>query len=59
MCIFNIYVHVYQMLRPNPQTRATLDFILSDPYVVGAGGTVSRRVTYSKTFFDTVMEVSC
>ncbi|KAG5179971.1 kinase-like domain-containing protein [Tribonema minus] len=47
-----------QMLCTRPKERLSLDLLLSDPYVVGAGGIVSRRNENSRTFFDTIVSES-
>lgn len=44
------------MLKRKPSERLALDFLLSDPYITGAGGMVSRKSELSRTYFDAVVE---
>jgi serine/threonine protein phosphatase PrpC/serine/threonine protein kinase len=43
------------MLAKDPEKRTSLDAVLSDPYILGAGGTVSAKAPMSRTFFEDVV----
>ncbi|CAM9709994.1 unnamed protein product [Chrysoparadoxa australica] len=45
-----------RMLEPDPSKRITVDELLSDPYLLGGGGKVSRRREVSKAYFQEVMD---